>query len=64
MYKDKYKKNWDKLFKEVGMAVPKNIQTRVVMIRYKGHPYSSPPLPINLHGVANKTVLYPKTCCL
>ena len=49
MHGDKYKNNYDKLFKEVGMTVPQNLQTWVWMIekliKYRGHLYFSPPTP-------------------
>ena len=38
--------NYDKLFKEIGMAVPKSTYTRVGMIKFKGHLYFFPtPIP-------------------
>ena len=59
--------NYDKLFKEVGMAAPKSIQTRVGMIEINQVQRSSilfptPLTPMNLHGVANKAVKYVLYC--
>ena len=54
------KNNYDKLFKEVEMAVPQSIQTRVEMIEINQVQRSSllfpAPPPMNFCGVANKVV--------
>lgn len=48
-----YTYNYDKFFKEVGMAVPNSIQTRVAMIEVQGHPY----LPHPFIKVIRKTIV-------